>query len=61
MIKAIANPLIDKLAIRYHNADKFWLSMSAAALAFGLLIPSGAIGMVMLLVAREYLRIAEEI
>jgi len=50
---------VERLVIRYQNADKFWLSVAAVAIIFGVLIPIGAIGMIMLLVAREYVKYAE--
>jgi len=45
---------------RYHRSDKFFLIFAIASLLFGLLVPSGALGIFLFLVAKSYLDLAEE-
>ena len=56
-----AKRLLERLVIRFHRADKFWLFWSVATIFVAVLVPSGILGIILFLAAREYLRWAEDV
>lgn len=58
-MQQVESPL-DRLVMRYRRADKFWLFWSSATMLVAVLVPSGLLGIVLFLAAREYLRWAED-
>ena len=47
------------IVLRYRKADKFWLFIAGLVMFVALLVPNGAIGIILFLTAKEYLSWAE--